>query len=61
MKKAQNQHTKTKNKAGSYKSFDELTFEERKKVNYDHPESIDMNYFSCYNCFKSKEAVKNDS
>lgn len=26
-----------------YKSFDELTFEERKKVNYDHPESIDMN------------------
>lgn len=26
-----------------YKSFDELTLEERKKVNYDHPDSIDMN------------------
>ena len=25
-----------------YKSFDELTLDERKKVNYDHPESVDM-------------------
>ena len=26
-----------------YKSFDDLSFEERKKVNYDHPNSVDMN------------------
>ena len=25
-----------------YKSFDDLTLDERKKVNYDHPESVDM-------------------
>lgn len=26
-----------------YKSYDELSFEERKKVNYDHPDALDMN------------------
>lgn len=26
-----------------YKSYDELSFEDRKKVNYDHPDALDMN------------------
>lgn len=26
-----------------YKSYDEIPFEERKKINYDHPEALDMN------------------
>ena len=25
-----------------YKSFDELSFEERKKINFDHPDAVDM-------------------
>lgn len=26
-----------------YKSFDELSFEERKKINFDHPDAVDIN------------------
>jgi hypothetical protein len=49
MKKAQNQHTKTKNKAPNQHK----NYEIRKNFS-------NHGYFSCYNCFKSKEAVKND-